>query len=106
MLPFILIPFAALPIVVGGIYSAAAWHSLSYPMLFTLGGILEGYIVAGAVLYWAFPPLTSMGVAATVPGVLPPSLLAPFERVVWGAPIVVVLQLLAMWCTHRAVAHS
>jgi len=95
---------AALPLVVGCIFAAIAWPSLSRPVLFTIGGIVEGYIVLGAVLYWAMMPLTTIGISGVAPGETPAGPLEPFGRLLFGVPIAVSLQLLAMWATHRAVA--
>ena len=106
MFPIILLWFALLPIVVGFIYAAAAWYSLSRPILFTVGGILEGYIVATAVMYWALSPLASIGVSGVVAPGASMNPLAPYERVIIGVPIVVLLQLFAMYCTHRAIVQS
>jgi len=94
----------ALPLVVAAIFVAVAWPSLSRPVLFTVGGIFEGFIVLGAVLYWAFAPLTSVGISGVAPGEAPAGSLAPFGHVLIGIPIAVSLQLLAMWATHRAAA--
>ena len=106
MLSVLLILLAALPVLVGFIYTAAAWHSLSRPVLFAFGGIFEGYIATAAVLYWALSPLTSIGISGTVTSDTAACPLSPYERVIIGVPIVVALQLLAMWLTHRAVVQS
>jgi len=102
---FMLVSLAALPIVIACIYAGAASRTLSSPVLFTIGGAFEGYIIAAAVLYWALSPLTSMGISGAASGMAAPGPLAPFERVIWGVPIIVVAQLFAMWVTHRALAH-
>ena len=96
---------AALPIVIACVYAGAASRTLSRPVLFTIGGAFEGYIIAAAVLYWALSPLTSMGISGSAPGMATPGPLAPFERVIWGVPIIVVAQLFIVWVTHRGLAH-
>jgi hypothetical protein len=103
---FMLASLAVLPIVIACVYAGAAGRTLSRPILFTIGGAFEGYIIAAAVLYWALSSLTSMGISGSAPGMAAPGPLAPFERVVWGVPIIVAAQLFAMWVTHRALTHS
>jgi hypothetical protein len=100
-----LVSLAALPIVIACVYAGAASRTLSHPALFAIGGAFEGYVIAAAVLYWALSPLTSIGISGSMPGMPVPGPLAPFERVIWGVPIIVAAQLFAMWVTHRALAH-
>lgn len=102
----VLVSVAILPIVIACIYAGAASRTLGRPALFTIGGALEGYVITAAVMYWALTPLTSMGITGAAPGMAAPGPLAPFERVIWGVPIIVAGQLVAMWVTHRALGHS
>ncbi len=99
-----LVSIAALPIVIACVYAGAAIRTLSRPGLFIIGGAFEGYIITAAVMYWALSPLMSMGISGAGPG-MTPGPLAPFERVIWGVPVIVVGQLVIMWVTHRALAH-
>jgi hypothetical protein len=103
---FMIASLAALPVVIACIYAGAASRTLPRPILFTVGGTFEGYIIAAAVMYWALAPLTSIGISGAAPGMATPSPLAPFERVVLGVPIIVALQLFSMWVTHRALVHT
>ena len=98
-----LVSIAVLPIVIACVYAGAASRTLSRPVLFTVGGAFEGYIIAAAVMYWALSPLTSMGISGAAAGMVTPGPLAPFERVILGVPVIVALQLLVMWATHRAL---
>ena len=108
MIGTLAIAFALLPILVTTLYVSRVRSTIHRPGLLAILGIVEGYFVVAAVLFWALRPLISIGVSGQ------PSENSSdwglhddiYYQPIAGIPIAALLHLLVLWCTHRGMART
>ena len=107
MIAALAITFVLLPILVTTLYVSRVRRTIRRPGLLALWGIVEGYLVVAAVLYWALLLLISIGVSGQSAGGSPaegsPDI---YFRPIAGIPIAALLHLFVLWCTHRGMAKA